>query len=67
MHEEEYYTVAKAAEVLKVSKDTVTRMFEDEPGVLDLGSPEEAHKRRYRVLRIPLAVFNRVLFKKRIQ
>jgi hypothetical protein len=67
MQEGQYYTVAEVAEVLKVSTDTATRLFEDEPGVLDLGSPEKPHKRRYRVLRIPLAVFNRVLSKKRVQ
>ena len=67
MQEEQYYTGAEAAKVLKVSRDTATRMFEDESGVLDLGSPEQAHKRRYRVLRIPVSVFNRVVFKKRIQ
>ena len=65
--QEQFYTVKEAAEILKVSTDTVTRMFEDEPGVVDLGSPERLHKRRYRVLRIPYAVFNRVLHKVRIQ
>jgi Fic family protein len=64
MQDEQYYTVAEIAGILKVSKDTVTRMFEDEPGVLDLGSPEKVHKRRYRVLRIPVAVFNRTIAKK---
>jgi Fic family protein len=67
MQEEQYYTVAEAATILKVSKDTATRLFEDESGVLDLGSPEKAHKRRYRVLRIPQAVFNRVIHKLRLQ
>ena len=65
--QEQYYTVAEAAKIRKVSTDTVTRMFENEPGVLDLGSPEKTHKRRYRVLRIPLAVFNRVTFKRWVQ
>lgn len=65
--EEQFYTVAEAAEILKVSTDTATRMFGDEPGVVDLGSPERSHKRRYRVLRIPHAVFNRVIHKRRVQ
>jgi len=43
--QEQFYTVAEAAEILKVSTDKVTRMFEDEPGVVDLGSPETLHKR----------------------
>ena len=67
MQEEQYYTVAEAATILKVSTDTATKMFENEPGVLDLGSPEKAHKRRYRILRIPVAVFHRVLHKKKVQ
>ena len=65
--EESFYTVGEIAEILKVSTDTVTRMFEDEPGVVDLGSPEKSHKRRYRVLRIPQAVFHRVVHKRRVQ
>ena len=67
MHEEQFYTVAEVATILKVSTDTATRIFEDEPGVLDLGSPEKSHKRRYRILRTPLAVFNRVLHKRRMR
>jgi hypothetical protein len=65
--EEQYYTVAEAARLLKVSTDTAIRLFAEEPGVVDLGSPERLHKRRYRVLRIPVAVFNRVLFRKKVQ
>jgi hypothetical protein len=65
--QESFYTVAEVAEILKVSADKVTRMFEDELGVVDLGSPEKLNKRRYRVLRIPHAVFNRVIHKLRVQ
>jgi predicted transcriptional regulator of viral defense system len=67
MEEHQFYTVAEAAEILKVSTDTVTRRFSGEPGVIDLGTPERLHKRRYRILRIPYAVFNRVVFKNRVQ
>jgi hypothetical protein len=65
--EDQFYTVAEAAEILKVSTDTAIRLFADEPGVVDLGSPEKTHKRRYRVLRIPHAVFHRVIHKRRVQ
>ena len=41
--EEQFYTVAEAAKFLKVSRDTITRLFADEPGVVDLGSPERLH------------------------
>lgn len=66
MQEQEFYTIAEVAKMLKVSPDTVSRLFGNEPGVIDLGSPERRHKRRYRVLRIPAAVLNRFLHKKRV-
>jgi hypothetical protein len=37
--DERFYTVVEAAEILKVSPDKATRIFENEPGVVDLGSP----------------------------
>jgi hypothetical protein len=66
MQEQEFFTIAEVAKMLKVSPDTVSRLFASEPGVIDLGSPERRHKRRYRVLRIPAAVLNRFLHKKRV-
>jgi len=42
-------------------------MFEEESGVIDLGAPELMHKRRYRLLRIPGSVLNRVLQKRQIK
>ena len=65
--EEEIYSIAEIAKILKVSADKVTRMFESEPGVIDLGAPETTHGRRYRILRIPASVLNRVLQKRRIK
>lgn len=65
--EDELFSVAEVAARLKISADKVTRMFEDEPGVIDLGAPELKHKRRYRILRIPCSVFNRVLQQRRIK
>jgi hypothetical protein len=65
--EDELFSVAEVAVRLKISADKVTRMFEDEPGVIDLGGPELMHKRRYRILRIPGSVLNRVLQKRRIK
>lgn len=59
---EQFRTVAEVAEMLGLSKDTVRRLFADEPGVIDLGRHEPTRgKRRYRVLRIPSNVINRVL------
>lgn len=58
--EEEYLTVAAVAEILNISRDTVRRMFDTEPGVLNVG-PSHGAGRRYRVLRIPLGVLKRVM------
>jgi len=61
MQEKEVYTVDKVAELTGFSRSTITRMFESERGVLMLGQPESLHKRRYRSIRIPKAVFERVV------
>ncbi len=66
MQGQEFFTVDEIAKLLKVSRDTISRRFENEPGVIDLGAPERRHKKRYRVLRIPAAVLNRFLHKKRV-
>jgi len=47
--------------MLGVSRDTVRRMFADEPGSSISGAAHTKGKRRYRVLRIPSAVVDRVL------
>jgi len=65
--EDELFSVAEVAARLKISADTVTRLFENEPGVIDLGAPETLHKRRYRILRIPTSVLNRTLQKRTIK
>jgi hypothetical protein len=65
--DDELFSVAELADRLKISADKVTRIFADEPGVIDLGAPERMHKRRYRILRIPSSVLNRVLQRHRIK
>ncbi len=58
---DEYLTVAEVADMLDVSEDTVRRMFANEPGVINLGHEQEPGSRRYRILRIPRRVLNRVI------
>lgn len=58
---DEYLTVAEVADMLDVSEDTVRRMFASEPGVINLGHEQEPGSRRYRILRIPRRVLNRVI------
>lgn len=40
--------------------DIIRRIFENEPGVIKIVSPERLHKRRYTTLRIPESVLRRV-------
>ena len=55
------YTVREIAEMTGFSVPTVIRLFEHEKGVIILGRAETTHKRRYRSIRIPRAVYERVL------
>ena len=59
--ENQAYTVAEVAALTGFSRRTVTRMFERERGVLILSRPESMHKRSYRSIRIPRAVYERVI------
>jgi hypothetical protein len=59
----EVYTVAEVAVLTGFSRQTITRMFEHEPGVMVLKRPETMHKRGYRTIRIPRTVYERVLRK----
>lgn len=55
-------TVRQAAERLQMSVQWVTGSFQNEPGVLILGNPSSSrNKRKYRTIRIPIGVFNRVI------
>ena len=51
------YSVAEVAALTGFSRQTVTRLFEDEPGV----RPERMHKKPYRSIRVPRPVFERVV------
>ena len=58
---ERHFTVAQVAEQWGLSADSVRRLFEREPGVLVIEPPRgRFSKRRYRTLRIPAAVVERV-------
>jgi hypothetical protein len=55
-----HYTPAEIAELWNLSADTVRKLFENEPGVLVLGNDKQRRQRRYRTLRIPEDVLERV-------
>jgi hypothetical protein len=54
------FTVAQVASLWRLSRDTIQRLFEDEPGVVTLGEKNPRGKRRRVTLRIPRAVVERV-------
>lgn len=54
-------TVNEAAALTGWSRQTVTRVFEREKGTIILERPETLHKRKFRTITIPRAVFERVL------
>jgi hypothetical protein len=56
-----HYTVEEIAELWRISEEFVRRLFEKEAGVLVLGDGRGGrHKRRYRTVRIPEPVLERV-------
>jgi hypothetical protein len=61
MPEKLIYTVGEIAAMTVLSRQTVTRLFERERGVIILERPERMHKRRFRSIRIPRAVYERVI------
>jgi hypothetical protein len=61
---EEFFTVKEVASILKTSPDSILRKFAGRPGVIDLGSNETVHKRRYRELRITRSALERFIREK---
>jgi hypothetical protein len=58
---EQHFSVAHVAKRWGLSEDTVRRLFENEPGVLVIEPPRgRFSRRRYRTLRIPESVIERV-------
>lgn len=72
---EEFYRPAEVAKILRLSVDTVYRIFEREAGVILLESAsrlalpktEARALGRYRTMRIPKVVLRRVLDRYRVQ
>jgi hypothetical protein len=57
---ERHYAVAEIAALWNLSTDKVRELFEAEPGVLVIADRNPRRKRRYRTLRIPQTVVDRV-------
>jgi transcriptional regulator GlxA family with amidase domain len=54
------YTTTEVAELMGFSRRTIVRLFEHEKGVLILERKARTNKRRYRSMRIPRTVLERV-------
>ena len=59
--EKQAYTVGEVSELMGFSRQTIFRLFEHERGVLIMERPETLHKGRYRSIRIPRHVYERVV------
>jgi hypothetical protein len=57
---ERHYSPSELGKLWNLSADTVLRMFENEPGVLVFENPVRSSSRRFRTLRIPQSVAERV-------
>ena len=61
---EKHYTVEEIGDLWHLSRDTIRKLFQDEPGVLKIGELNgrlaRKMKRRYISLRIPESVVIRV-------
>lgn len=58
--EERHYSVNELAVLWNLSKQTIRRLFQDEPDVVRIGDTDVSRKRAYVTLRIPESVVRRV-------
>lgn len=61
MNDETPYTVAEVAALIGMSKQTVTRIFECERGVIIFEEQKPRKRASYRTIRIPRYVYRRVI------
>src|ERR1700735_2137877 len=57
---ERHYSVAEVSAMWNLSQEAVGKIFQNEPGVLVLGSQGSPHTRKYTTLRVPESVLQRV-------
>jgi DeoR/GlpR family transcriptional regulator of sugar metabolism len=58
--EEKHYSVNELSALWNLSKQTIRRLFQDEPDVVRIGEKDVCRKRAYVTLRIPESVVRRV-------
>jgi len=59
--QKQIFTIAECGKILGHSRQTVSRIFEKEPGVIVIERPETSRKRGYRSITVPRSVLTRVL------
>lgn len=57
---EKHYSILEVAELWGLSEKTIRRLFQDEPGVVEIGASESRFRRAYVTRRIPESVLRRV-------
>ena len=57
---ERHYSIQEVAVLWNLSEKTVRRLFENEPGVIEIGNGESRFRRAYVTRRIPESVAQRV-------
>jgi hypothetical protein len=57
---ERHHAPSDVAELWHLNVETIRRLFQDEPGVLVLQAPAKKGRRRYKTIRIPQSVLERV-------
>ena len=67
LDQEQHLTVDEIAAPLKLHRETVRRLFVNEPGVVRIGHAATKSKRRYFTLRIPPSVRDRVFARMAVQ
>lgn len=65
--EETPYTVKEVAELTGFSPQTITKMFENEPGVIIYEEKRLRKRASYRTIRIPQHVYRRVIARWTVQ
>ena len=55
------FSIAECSVILGRSRQTTSRIFEKEPGVIVIERPEGPNKRGYRSITVPRSVLTRVL------
>jgi len=57
---EKHYSIQDLGKLWQLSPQTIRRLFQNEPEVIEIGNPAARRKRRYTTLRIPESVALRV-------